>query len=153
MTRTRIAVSVVALAAASLTLTACTKPNPIATVFSGTASEWREAACWSADSAIDPTECAQQVIADAGSGPRLAEIPVVPGQVVGISVDPVVADKGWTPRVAGQNLTDTPLTGTYFRFTFPEFQQVPAEGLNMEIVAGSSEQTNGLWIFQLVQAD
>jgi hypothetical protein len=153
MTRTRIVVGAVALAAASVALTGCEKPNPIATVYSGTSSEWREAACWSTSGAIDPNECAQQVIAEAPSGPKLAQVPVVPGQVVGISVDPVVADKGWTPRVAGQPLTPTPLTGTYFRFTFPEFQEVPAEGLNMEIVAGSSDQTSGLWIFQLVQAD
>ncbi|MBI1351939.1 MAG: hypothetical protein GC156_12570 [Actinomycetales bacterium] len=151
MTRTRIALGALVLAAAALTLTACSKPNPIATVYSGTSSEWREAACWSSSSAIDATQCAQQVLSNA-SGGSLATVPVVPGEVVGISVDPVVAEKGWTPRIAGQPLTQTPLTQTYFRFTFPEFQGVPSDGLNMEIIAGTNGDTNGLWLFQLVPA-
>ncbi len=151
MTRTRIVLGALVLAAASAGLTACEQPNPIISVFSGTTTEWREAACWSESAAIDPNECAQTVIANAADGPGLARVPVVPGEVVGISVDPKVADKGWTPRIGGQNLTQTPVTSTYFRFTFPEFQEVPAEGLNLEIIAGSNETTNGLWLFQLVQ--
>ena len=74
------------------------------------------------------------------------------GQTVGISVDPVVADAGWSPRINGQNLTQTPITSTYFRFTFPEFQEVAEDGLLMELVAGQAEQTRGVWLFQLVPA-
>ena len=150
MTRARLAVLVPTLALVALGVAACEKPNPGATVFSGTTSQWRQAACWDhGGGSIDAAACAQDVIGAAADGARLATIPVVPGQVVGISVDPVVADAGWTPRINGQGLTQTPITSTYFRFTFPEFQEVPADGLAMEIVAGQGEQTRGLWLFQL----
>lgn len=150
MTRARVAVLVPVLAVAALGLTACEKPNPGASVFSGTTSQWRQAACWSHDGGtIDAGACAQDVIGAATEGAALATIPVIPGQVVGISVDPVVADAGWTPRINGQPLTQTPISSTYFRFTFPEFQQVPADGLTMELVAGQGDQTRGLWLFQL----
>ena len=135
----------------SLGLTACEKPNPGASVFSGTTTEFRQAACWTFDTdSIDADSCAQDVIDAAASGARSASIPVVPGQVIGISVDPVVADAGWSPRINGQNLVQSPITSTYFRFTFPEFQDVPEDGLLMEIVAGQDEKTRGIWIFRLV---
>lgn len=152
MKRTRVALLATVLGVTALGLAACEKPNPGASVFSGTTTKWREAACWAESGSIDATACAQEVIGKAASGSRLAEIPVVPGQVVGISVDPVVADAGWSPRINGQNLTQSPITSTYYRFTFPEFQQVAEDGLTMEIVAGSGEETRGLWLFQLVPA-
>jgi hypothetical protein len=152
MKRSRVALLVPALALMALGLTACEKPNPGATVFSGTTSQWRQAACWSHDAEnVDTAACAQDVIAAAADGAKTATIPVVPGQVIGISVDPVVADTGWYPRINGQNLTQSPITSTYFRFTFPEFQEVAEDGFLMEIVAGSAEQTRGLWLFQLVR--
>ena len=152
MKRTRVALLITVLGVSALGLAACEKPNPGASVFSGTTTKWREAACWALLGSIDANACAQEVIGKAASGSRLAEIPVVPGQVVGISVDPVVADTGWYPRINGQNLTQAPITSTYYRFTFPEFQQVAEDGLTMEIVAGSGEETRGLWLFQLVPA-
>lgn len=152
MKRARLAMVVCGAAVLTLGLSACEKPNPGASVFSGTTTKWREAACWAADAAaLDINSCAQDVIAAAASGAATATIPVVPGQVVGISVDPIVADTGWYPRINGQNLTQTPITSTYFRFTFPEFQEVGDEGLVMEIVAGTAEQTRGIWVFKLVQ--
>lgn len=151
MTGTRAALLIPVLAVTALGLAACEKPNPGATVFSGTTSQWRQAACWAQEGdAIDAEACAKNVLDDAVAGDRLATIPVVPGQVVGISVDPVVADAGWSPRINGQNLTQSPITSTYFRFTFPEFQEVPADGLTMELVAGSDGDNRGIWFFQLL---
>ena len=151
MTGTRAVLLIPVLAAAALGLTACEQPNPGASVFSGTTSQWRQAACWAEEGAtIDAESCATDVLESAAAGDRLASIPVVPGQVVGISVDPVVADAGWSPRINGQNLTQTPITSTYFRFTFPEFQEVPADGLTMELVAGSDGDNRGIWFFQLL---
>ncbi len=153
MTRVRVPLIVAGCAVLALGLTACDKPNPVATVFSGTSSQWREAACWSSDGGqIDANACAQDVIKGAAGGAKIATIPVVPGQTIGISVDPVVADAGWSPQINGQSITQSPLTSTYFRFTYPEFQQVPAEGLMMEILAGSEGGTRGVWLFQLVPA-
>lgn len=153
MKHARLPLVLAGAAALALSLTACEQPNPGASVFSGTTSQWRQAVCWAGEGeSIDANACAQDVIAKAADGGQLASIPVVPGQTVGISVDPVVADAGWSPRINGQNLTQSPITSTYFRFTFPEFQDVAEEGLLMEIVAGEAEQTRGLWLFQLVPA-
>lgn len=153
MTHVRLPLILAGAAVLTLGLTACEQPNPGASVFSGTTSQWRQAACWVDEGdSLDANACAQDVIANAGEGGKLASIPVVPGQTVGISVDPVVADAGWYPRINGQNLTQSPITSTYFRFTFPEFQEVAADGLVMELVAGSAEETRGVWLFQLVPA-
>ncbi len=152
MTRGRLPLTLAGVAVLALGLTACEKPNPGATVFSGTSSQSRQAACWGFDGAsIDANACAQDVIEAAASGKQTAEVRTVPGQVIGISVDPVVADAGWSPRINGQSLAPTPITSTYFRFTFPEFQEIPEDGLLMEIVAGKDEQTRGIWVFKLVR--
>jgi hypothetical protein len=153
MTSRRLAAVAAGAVVLALALVGCTKPGPGITVFSGTSSANREAACWSFDgSGIDAAACAKDVLDSAAAGAAIATIPVIPGTVVGISVDPKVADVGWTPRVAGQPLVAEPLTTTYWRFTFPEFQQLTDEGLAMEIVAGSAEVTQGVWLFQLVPA-
>ena len=149
MDRRRAALAVVPLVL-PLALAACEKPNPGASVFSGTSSEYQQAACWKADAAIDIAGCARDVLEGATSGEALATIPVVPGDTIGISVDPVVADAGWVPSINGQGLAPAPITSTYYRFTFPEFQEVPAEGLIMEVVAGSDGEARGLWLFRLV---
>jgi len=134
-------------------LSACDKPNPGASVFSGTTSQWRQAACWSTTAApIDAAKCARDVVDNAVSGVTMGTIPVVPGQVIGIAVDPVVADAGWVARVNGQNINPAPITSTYFRFTFPELSQVPPQGIVMEIVAGPEGTTKGLWLFKIVPA-
>ena len=151
MTHARLPLVLAGAAALALSLTACEQPNPGASVFSGTTSQWRQAVCWAGEGeSIDANACAQDVIAKAADGGQLATIPVVPGQTVGISVDPVVAEDGWSPRINGQNLTQSPITSTYFRFTFPEFQEVPADGLTMELVAGSDGANRGIWYFQLL---
>ncbi len=129
-------------------LTGCEKPNPGATVFSGTTSQSRQAACWNDTSPVNALACAQNVL-DRGVAPT---VPVVPGQTVGISVDPKVADLGWSPQINGQNLAGTTVTDTYFRFTFPEFQALPAEGLVLQVVAGDAGSEQGIWLFRLVPA-
>ena len=153
MTSRRLVASAAGAVVLALALAGCTKPGPGITVFSGTTSANREAACWSFDgTGIDASTCAQDVLDSATAGDAIASIPVIPGTVVGISVDPKVADVGWTPRVAGQPLVAEPLTTTYWRFTFPEFQEVGDDGLTMEIVAGEGDATRGIWLFQLVPA-
>ena len=153
MTHARLPLILAGAGVLALGLTACEQPNPGASVFSGTTSQWRQAVCWADEGdSVDADACAQDVIAKAAEGGQLAAIPVVPGQTVGISVDPVVADAGWSPRINGQNLTQTPITSTYFRFTFPEFQEVAADGLLMELIAGSEGANRGIWFFQLVPA-
>jgi hypothetical protein len=147
----RAAVIAIAAAAAAVSLTACDKPNPIATVFSGTTSDWQPALCWSHDGApIDLEACAQAVLGAAGEVPQ---IPVVPGSTIGISVDPVVAEAGWRPVVNGQDLVPGLITSTYFRFTFPDLQAVPEDGVRMQILAGPADEARGVWSFELVPAN
>ena len=86
---------------------------------------------------------------EALDGADVAAIPVIPGQVIGISVDPAVADAGWFPVIGSQRLTQRPITSTYYRFTYPDLQEVPVDGVSLQVVAGS-EGTLGLWVFQLV---
>lgn len=138
--------------AAPLLLAACEKPNPGATVVSGTSSAWREAVCWAHDSdALEPGSCAQDLVARAASGTAVAEVPVLPGDTVGISVDPIVAETGWFPVIGNQRLTTRPVTSTYYRFTYPDLQEVPADGAVLQIVAGA-EASRGIWVFRLVPA-
>ena len=146
---------VAAVAAASAAgLAACEKPAPGISVFSGTTSAYREALCWSFDGQpLSSENCAQDLITGAMSGDRVVRIPVIPGNTVGISVDPAVADAGWYPLVGTQRLTEQPLTATYYRFTYPGLQQIPAEGIPLQVVADKGGQTVGLWLFQLVPAE
>lgn len=147
----RAVVIAIAAATAALSLTACEKPNPVASVFSGTVSDWQPALCWNHDDEpLDLEACAQAVLAAAEDGPQ---IPVVPGSTIGISVDPVVAEAGWRPVVNGQDLVPELITSTYFRFTFPDLQAVPEEGVRMQILAGPADQARGVWSFTLVPAN
>ena len=133
-----------------LALAACTKPNPGATVFSGTSSVHREAACWSADGALEASQCSQDLIAKASAGDTVGTLRVVPGSTVGISVDPVVADAGWYPVIGNQRLVQEPIRETYYRFTYPDLQSIPADGAALQIIAGT-DQAQGIWLFSLVK--
>lgn len=54
--------------------------------------------------------------------------------------------------VGTQRLTQQPVTSTYFRFTYPDLQEIPEAGVALQVVAGQGEETLGLWVFQLVPA-
>lgn len=153
MTRGRLSLIAVGAALVAVTLTGCQKPTPGASVFSGTSTAHSQAACWAFDGpSVDADECAQDVLAKATAGEAVSSITVIPGETIGISVEPVVADAGWSIRIGGQNITPEPVTTTYFRFTFPELQPVSPEGLSLELVAGGDTGTKGVWLFQLQPA-
>ena len=144
-----LALSLVALGA-GLALSGCTKPTPGATVFSGTTSEFRQATCWAFDApALGPGECAQDLIAQAVEGDAVSVIPVLPGGVVGISVDPAVADAGWTIVLGNERVNSTTLNSTYHRFTLPEQAVIPESGVQLLVLAGSGSDTRGIWVFRL----
>lgn len=149
----RLATIGVLAAAAGLLLTACEKPAPGVSVFAGTTTEFRKAVCWAFEGeALEPGDCAQEVITEASTGEGVARIPVLPGETIGISVDPKVAEAGWSPVIGQQRLTSAPLETTYFRFTYPDLQEVPQEGVLLQIVAGRGESTKGIWVFRLDRA-
>ena len=149
----RLVGTLVVAAAAALVLTGCEKPAPGVSVFSGTTTQWRTAVCWAFDTeALEPGDCAQDLLTEASAGDVVARVPVLPGDTIGISVDPKVADAGWTPVIGQQRLTSTPLDTTYYRFTYPDLQEVPADGVLLQIVAGRGESTRGIWVFRLDRA-
>ena len=143
-----------AVVAGAVALTGCEKPNPGATVWSGTHSEHAAALCWSFDAAtpIDETECARSVQQRAEAGGEVPRVSVSGGQTVGISVDPVVTDNGWIPVIGNERLSEQPITAPYWRFTYPDFQETPPEGLELQILAlGENEgELRGLWAYNLV---
>lgn len=138
-----------ALAAASLTLTGCEKPAPGVSVFNGPASVRSEALCWAFDSdALSPGDCAQEIL-QGQTTTGVQALTAIPGDPVGISVDPAVAESGWTVRVNGQEVTSQPLTDTYFRFMLPDLPAPIQQPLLLQIVAGQNTKIRGVWIVAL----
>ncbi len=136
-------------ALAGTVLTGCEKPDPGITAFSGTQSVRSAALCWTeSDSGLQSGQCAQDIV----SGDQLGAAPelrVQPGNVLGISVDTSIAERGWVPAVGGQRLVNEPITETYFRFTFPS-AQLPPEGLGLQVLAGTGNRLQGVWAIRLV---
>ena len=134
-------------------MAACQKPTPGVTVWSGTHSAHSEAVCWVSDvgaAAAGQGACTDAVVQAALKAGTAPAVPVLADNTVGISVDPVVAENGWYPAVGTQKLTTTPITDTYYRFTFPSGQTIPADGFPLEIVAaGPKEIPRGVWLFRL----
>ena len=153
MTRTRGVAAALTIAVGLLALTACSKPNPGIAVVSGTSSAHEEAICWAFDApALNPGQCAQAKINAAATGGQVPSVKVVPGNTIGISVDPVVADAGWYVAINGQRLTPGTLHTSYYRFSTPDSLALPAAGAKMQIVAGSGTQPRGLWLFTINSA-
>ncbi len=149
--RRSLAIALVALS--PLVLAGCEKPYPGVTVWSGTSSEHVAALCWQPEEVggLTAKECAQDVLETAGSGQGVAAIEVRPGNTFGISVDPVVAEAGWSVQIAGQTLA-TSLTETYYRFTFPEAGRHPeGPGYTMQIIAAAKPNgARGYWFVQVL---
>lgn len=153
MQRGRVLLAGILGATLVLGLSACEKPDPSATVFSGTTSKWKPATCWAPEgSTIDVDACAKEIVQSTSDGATLPAIPVAPGDTVGISVDPVVADAGWQPVINNESRSGGPVTSTYYRFTMPEQSSLPADGIVLQIIAGTSGNLRGVWLFRLVPA-
>ncbi len=138
---------------ALLLLSGCTKPLPNATVFSGSNSQNRQATCWAFETEeLGTGDCAQDLIAQAATGDAVSVVSVFPGDTVGISVDPVVAETGWFVVLGDKRLNENPITSLYYRFTFPDTREIPAEGELLQIYASTGVGARGIWIFKLDQA-
>ena len=158
--RCRPMVVAIASATAFLALAACEKPAPSATVFSGTTSAHREAICWSFDAAkaVEKGDCSIDLEAQPADElattllDEIAVIPAAPGETVGISVDPAVAETGWLVSINGAVLTRSPLTETYFRFTMPPRPLRNGDAqLVVQAVTEGGDQIRGSWIFGLTK--
>jgi hypothetical protein len=150
MKRSRLALLVPAVAVMALGLTACEKPNPSASAFSGTTTVYQQAPCWAPEgSTLDEKSCPQDLLL-AVTGDGAKAVPLLAGQTIGIAVDPSVADVGWFPVLGGTRLTSAPVKDTYFRFT-PTEQQAAA-ATTLAVVAGNDTGTRGVWMFTLKPA-
>jgi hypothetical protein len=150
MRRRALAMGIVALS--PLALAGCEKPAPGVTAWSGTHSEHVEAVCWQFEEGqpLTPRECAQEVLDKAGSGEGIARLAVTTDDTVGISVDPVVAESGWSIQIDGQTVA-AGLTDTYYRFAWPRLQSVDPTGYTLQVIAAAKPTGNrGYWFFQLV---
>lgn len=138
----------VVLATAALSLTGCEKPAPSVTVFSGAGSVHTEALCWAFDAdRLEAGQCAEDLVNGRDTS-RVPTLDVDDGNTVGISVDEIVAETGWTiGAVGGQPVTPQPLTSSYYRFTFGTGATEP---ILLQIVAGQNTgDMRGVWIVQL----
>jgi hypothetical protein len=152
----RAGLALAAAVALAASLTGCEKPLPSVSMFTTTNLSVlssdnivrEEAICW----AFDPAE---RVQADDCTPDRLPTLEVVPGDVIGISVDPVVAERTWYPAIGESALSGAPLTETYFRFTLTE-SDLADGALDLRIVAlGAGEQdrqASGLWVLRIARA-
>ncbi len=138
-------VTVAAVLAATAALASCEKPPPGVTVFTGTSSQRLAPTCFSWEGQIDPQQCLTEAAAAAAAG-QTKRLDVVAENVVGISVDPSIAEEGWYPTVAGQRLSQETLKTTYFRFTFP---RVPANPQGYPLAVVSEGQEKGVWTVRM----
>lgn len=161
MSSRRTASAALAAATALLALAACEKPAPSTTVFSGTTSAHREAICWSfeADQAVEKGDCSLDLEAQPADEvantllDEIAIIPTTPGETVGISVDPAVAENGWLVSINGALLTRSPVTEKYFRFSMPPRPLRDGDAqLVVQAVTEAGDEIRGSWIFGLTEA-
>lgn len=147
--RRRTVVALGAVCAGLLSLSACDKPTPLATVTVGDDSVHSEAACYN-DGKRLTSEDARKCLKDTS----MKTIKVDPDATVRFGVDPEIADKGWTILLNNNPLTDASKK-TYRQIPASVFfsQQYGASGgsTTVSVVEGSSNETTGLWSFKFVQ--
>ncbi|MEU4166528.1 DUF2771 domain-containing protein [Streptomyces sp. NPDC026665] len=143
--RRRAVATVGAVSAGLLTLSACDKPTPIATVTVGTKSVSSEADCYNDGDALkaDLTGCLRSK--------DIKSITVDPDETVRFGVDPKIADEGWTILMNGQQLLPETTNKTYLTIPGSVFfnQQYGATG-NSTLVSVREGKTSptGLWSFK-----
>ncbi|MFJ6570042.1 DUF2771 domain-containing protein [Streptomyces sp. NPDC091292] len=145
--RRRAAAAVGVVAAGLLTLTACEKPTPLATITVSDISMNAEAVCYNDGKTIQASDL-QNCLKDK----NLKALTFDPDETVRFGVDPEIADKGWTILLNGQPLTDSSKK-TYRTIPGSVFfnQQYGATGNSstVSVVEGGDDKVTGLWSFKL----
>ena len=152
MSSPRRSLAIAALALAPMLLAGCEKPDPGVTAWSGTNSVRAGAVCWqhAGNAALGTGDCAADILSAAAQGDGVQTLDVRPGATVGISVDQVVADHGWSVQINSQSVVSD-VAGTYFRFTFPETGiERDNAGFVLQVTANAATAgTRGHWFFRL----
>jgi hypothetical protein len=151
LTPRRRLIAAVSAGVAVASLTGCERPAPIVTVVSGTNSEWKEADLFCFEGqAFEAGDCAQRA-----EGP--IELPVAPGQQVGVDVSKAVVERGWFIELSASEgggeaqQSEVFEDEHYFAFTAP---QLGEQGLRLTIRSlgeqGEGGPPSGEWTFDLV---
>lgn len=135
-------------AMAGLVLSGCQKPPPAISVWTSGQSSQVTPLCWAFESDDQKLGGCDQETLRSNLADDTNVIEVAPGNTVGISVDPDVAEAGWTPIIDGNPLANKPLTTTYFRFTYPLV--APETGAPLQVVAGQGTSPRGVWSVRLL---
>jgi hypothetical protein len=140
-----------------VTLSACEKPTPRATVTVGSSSVSAEAACYNDGKALD-----QKKLRECIGGQSHEKLTAHDGERIRIGVDPKIAKSGWVVVVNGQPTMSEKSTATYRSFNFDEVfapQQSPsgagaAPKKAQVTIIGLTEggQANGTWQFTVNKA-
>ncbi|MFF7181927.1 DUF2771 domain-containing protein [Streptomyces sp. NPDC008121] len=146
--RRRAAVALGAVSAGLLSLSACDKPTPLATLTVGTDSVHSEAACYNNGDAIKESQVQQCL----NKKPEKT-LTVAMDDKIRFGVDPEVAEKGWTIFLGGQQAEPEPYKKTYR--TIPAsafFSSQTGETTNksqVTIVETDGKKLTGIWHFEL----
>ncbi|ANW18915.1 hypothetical protein [Streptomyces clavuligerus] len=146
--RRRTAATIGAVSAALLTLSACEKPTPLATVTVGTESVNSEAACYNDGKAIK-----ESLIQDCLNEKAGKTVKVALDDKIRFGVDPEIAENGWTLFIGGQPAEQEPYTKTYrsipaSAFFTSQTGQAP-DKTKVSIVETSGKKLIGIWTFTL----
>ncbi len=125
-------------------LAGCQKPTPLVTVVHGTSSAHDQAACYSrANQPVNTPTC--------GTGHKAKAVDVAPGDVIGIGVDPEIAETGWFISLGDEHpISAGPLTTTYVEIQLPaEFLVTGSARLRVEQKSDGDSAPQGVWFFEL----
>lgn len=129
------------VAASAIAVTACEKPVPSVTVFSGTRSWNEDALCWSRQ--------ADQAIRGCDFGNAGPLVTVAPGSTIGVSVDPEATTNGWRLFFDDQPIVTRLLHSTYYRFAVAEQNMGQPHLLRVVAYESAGAQARGYWSFRL----
>ncbi|GLF97194.1 DUF2771 domain-containing protein [Streptomyces yaizuensis] len=136
------------VAAGLLTLSACEKPTPLATVTVGTESVNSEAACYNDGSAIK-----ESLVQGCLNDKPGKTVKVALDDKIRFGVDPEIAENGWTLFIGGQPAEQEPYKKTYrsipaSAFFTSQTGQAPSK-TKISIVETNGKKLIGIWTFTL----
>ena len=125
-------------------LTACEKPSTYVTVVSGGSSASDTAACYAhaEGESVDVRSCVSDEAA-------VETVRVKPNAVVGVNVDPKVAENGYFLSLGGEEQRQIgPFDRSYTRVSIPS-ELLGDEPAELRVIEKRGEATKGIWLFQL----
>jgi hypothetical protein len=142
----RLLVAVAVALGGLATLTGCEKPSTYVTVVSGSSSASDTAVCYAhaSGASVDVARCVRD-------SDQVDTVRVKPNSVLGVNVDPHVADNGYYLSLGGGEQQQIgPFDRTYTRVTIPA-QLLGDDPAELRVIERKGAQTRGIWLFQLAR--